>query len=1486
MKSSTLLLRTFCCGLLFLLAAFTAQAQIIYITPNGAGNQNGSNWSNAAPGTQLQAKINGAASGSQVWVAAGTYKPNTFPAGCQNCGTEARNYTFQLKNNVAVYGGFSGSETALSQRNLSGNPTILSGNLGQANQTIDNCYHVVFAFFNDDTPVLDGFIIRDGNAYDINEYGNTDIKYDGKIYGISKSGGGGMEIERYSSPKISNCIFTENSANGGGGVEIVDGSAAQLTNCLFSGNYSTGAGGGVSVTTGSPVTLVNCTFFGNNALFDETHAIPKGGGALYISGTGSKATVTNCIMWGNSSGISDDQLSEVTFSLVQEGHAGTGNLNTDPLFVKSADPDGTDNIFGTADDGLKLQAGSPAINSGSNTAAAGISKDITGGVRIQGGTVDMGAYEFQCVPVTITAQPQNTSVCASGTATFTVAATGTNLTYKWKKGSTVLSTTAATLTLNNVQPPDAGTYTVEVMGSCGTVTSNAATLTVNPATAITSQPVSISKCDGDHVSFSVSATGTGLTYQWKKNGNNIGGATTASTYSISASTADAGDYSVVVSGSCGAPVTSNTFTLTVNLHPDATITASGPTTICPNGSVTLTSTPGASYKWSTNDITRSITVNKAGSYTVYVTSAGGCTSLSAPTVVTVADGQAPVVADLPTVNAECSVTVTPTNGTDNCAGTVVPTTTDPLTYTTQGTYTIHWTYSDGNGNSTIKEQAVVINDVTKPVADVVNLPALTGECGVAVTTRPTATDNCSGKVTATTTDPLSYNTQGNYTIHWSYDDGNGNTGIQVQSVIVKDVTKPAPNVVTLPSISGECSVSITNKPTATDNCAGPVTGTTADPLSYAAQGSYIVHWRFDDGNGNSSTQEQTVTVKDITKPAPDVTALPDVTGECGVSITSKPTATDNCSGKLTATTTDALSYNAQGTYTIRWTYDDGNGNTSTQTQNVVVKDVTKPVPNAATLPSVSGECSVSVNTPTATDNCAGIITGATADPLSYTAQGSYIIHWTYSDGNGNSTTQTQTVTVKDMTKPVPDAASLPDVTGECSVTITGKPMATDNCAGKITGSTTDALTYSSQGTYTVHWTYDDSNGNSSTQDQKVIIKDVTQPLITPPAAVSVSADAGKCSSSNVALGTPATSDNCAVASVTNNAPAVFPKGLTTVTWTVTDAAGNQATATQSVTVTDNEKPVITAYPVAPVTLCYNAGGTYDIASLQASDNCGVSSTTYVVTGATTRSGSGADASGAFNPGTSIIAWTVKDAAGNTATGQTTVVVNSALTVSIPDVQALSSGTGVNTVYPGYAPAATITLTAQVTGGSANYTYKWSTGANTPSITVSPTSEITYTITVLDARNCSSTGSKVVKVTEAICGNKGDKVSVCHGGNTLCIDKTSVPDHLAHGDYLGACQTNTATTKTAAAKLDVAIEETAFALTASPNPSTAFFALRLTGAQKEKVMLTVTDALGRVMETRAVTVGEAIQIGERYRAGIYFAVAARGRQRTAVKLIKQ
>jgi YD repeat-containing protein len=115
-----------------------------------------------------------------------------------------------------------------------------------------------------------------------------------------------------------------------------------------------------------------------------------------------------------------------------------------------------------------------------------------------------------------------------------------------------------------------------------------------------------------------------------------------------------------------------------------------------------------------------------------------------------------------------------------------------------------------------------------------------------------------------------------------------------------DMTPPVPDVDPLPTISGECAVSIgeTEFPTATDNTAGTVTGTTTDPLSYTDQGTYIITWTYDDGNGNKTTQTQTVTVADTEAPEiKSVTAVPNVLWPPDhkmVAVTVEATADDNC----------------------------------------------------------------------------------------------------------------------------------------------------------------------------------------------------------------------------------------------------------------------------------------------------------------------------------------------------------------------------------------------------------------------------------------------------------------------------------------------------------------------------------------------------------------------------------------------------------------
>jgi hypothetical protein len=139
-----------------------------------------------------------------------------------------------------------------------------------------------------------------------------------------------------------------------------------------------------------------------------------------------------------------------------------------------------------------------------------------------------------------------------------------------------------------------------------------------------------------------------------------------------------------------------------------------------------------------------------------------------------------------------------------------------------------------------------------------------------------------------------------------------------------------------------------------------------------------------------------------------------------------------------------------------------------------------------------------------------------------------------------------------------------------------------------------------------------------------------------------------------------------------------------------------------------------------------------------------------------------------------------------------LTVNPYSKVSIPDAKALPEGVAVNTVYLGYTPAASLTLTAQASAGTAPYQYQWQengldiASATSASLKVSPTTTTTYSVRVSASNACATTADKEIQVVDVRCGPNQNKVAVCHRGQSLCIDATSVKDHLAHGDKLGDC----------------------------------------------------------------------------------------------------
>ncbi|EPR70594.1 Biofilm-associated protein [Winogradskyella psychrotolerans RS-3] len=556
--------------------------------------------------------------------------------------------------------------------------------------------------------------------------------------------------------------------------------------------------------------------------------------------------------------------------------------------------------------------------------------------------------------------------------------------------------------------------------------------------------------------------------------------------------------------------------------------------------------------------------------------------------------------------------------------------------------TVTLSATDSLGQTDTCTATVIVEDNIQPVPDAAALTDVTAECEVISLASPTATDNCGGTVTVTNDATLPITSQGTTVVTWTYDDGNGNTSTQTQNVVINDITAPAPDAAALADITSECIVTSLTTPTATDNCGGTVTVTNDATLPITAQGTTVVTWTYDDGDGNISTQIQNIVINNITAPDPDATTLADITSECEVSSLTAPTATDNCSGLVTVTNDATLPITAQGTTVVTWTYTDVIGNTSTQTQNVIIDDNTAPVTDLAILADVTDQCEVnSLTAPTATDNCGGTVTVTNDATLPITAQGTTVVTWTYTDVNSNTSTQTQNVFITDTTAPVPDAATLTDVTDQCVVTSLTAPTATDNCGGTVTVTNDATLPISAQGTTVVTWTYTNVNSNTSTQTQNVVITDTTAPI---PDAATLTDVTHQCEVTS--LTAPTATDNCG-GTVTTTHDATLPittQGTTIVTWTYDDGNGNTSTQTQNVIITDNTAPILTAAPSDITVVCVTNAPA--MISLAWTDNCDAGGN---ITGVDSISVGGTCG------GTITRTWNITDSSGNAAITRTQII---------------------------------------------------------------------------------------------------------------------------------------------------------------------------------------------------------------------------------------
>lgn len=320
---------------LTLLCSMQLFAQVRYITATGAGDLSGSSWANASK--DVQDMINASASGNEIWIAAGVYKPNRLEHDFGTSVVPSRLVAFKLKDGVKLYGGFAGNETLLSQRNWATNKTIFSGDIdnndvqaaGISSVVIgNNTVHVLIGAGVGTNTTVDGFFITAG--YTLNGLNVT-------INGILMDSQLGSGIaNRNASPVITNCTFIGNEGEGGGGGISNYNSSPAISNCTFSNNLVYLSGTGILNSTTSNPTITNCTF--NNNLAGTL------GGAIYNGA--SSPTVTNCTFTSNTSNSAGGAIfsTAVQSTPVITNCSFTGN---------SSYSGGAINLFGSASNTIK-----------------------------------------------------------------------------------------------------------------------------------------------------------------------------------------------------------------------------------------------------------------------------------------------------------------------------------------------------------------------------------------------------------------------------------------------------------------------------------------------------------------------------------------------------------------------------------------------------------------------------------------------------------------------------------------------------------------------------------------------------------------------------------------------------------------------------------------------------------------------------------------------------------------------------------------------------------------------------------------------------------------------------------------------------------------------------------------------------------------------------------------------------------------------------
>jgi large repetitive protein len=590
-------------------------------------------------------------------------------------------------------------------------------------------------------------------------------------------------------------------------------------------------------------------------------------------------------------------------------------------------------------------------------------------------------------------------------------------------------------------------------------------------------------------------------------------------------------------------------------------------------------------------------------------------------------------------------------------------------------YTVTYNVADTALNNAVEvTRTVTVADTTAPVITLLGDNPVGVECGGTYSDAgATATDSCEGDLTANiiaAEDTVDTSAPGSYTITYNVSDTASNAATEVtRTVNITDTTKPVITLLGNNPVIVECGSSYTDAgATVIDACSGNLTAgiVIVNPVNPAVPGTYTVTYNASDASSNAAVEvTRTVNVTDTTAPVITPLGNSPVTVECGGTYTDAgATASDVCDGDLTSSIVTVNSVNpaVPGSYMVTYNVSDSAANAALEVVRTVnVSDTIAPVLSLVGDTPVTMECGINYTDAgaTASDNCDGDITGSIVvggDTVNTAVSGTYTITYNVSDAESNAALEVvRTVNVVDTTDPVITVLGNNPKTVECGSTYADSgATANDTCDGNVTSNivTLNQVNATVPGAYTVTYNVSDYSANAAAQMTRTVnVVDTQSPIITRNGSNSVMVQCGSVYIDAGATAADTCTGNLTASIVTVNPVNTALAGIYTVTYNVTDAAGNAAAQiTRTVNVVDTVSPVITR--IGPASVTIDCGAVYTDAGATATDVCDGNLSAAI------------DVSNPVNtssPGIYTVRYDVTDNAGNVATAATRTV-----TVSLCD----------------------------------------------------------------------------------------------------------------------------------------------------------------------------------------------------------------------------